>query len=190
VTKDNDEKKDKKSSQHDDKKTEKKTESVQVDKSELKKYLREAAELKKENEKMKASESELNDKVLRITAEYDNFRKRSQKEKDSIYADAKADALKELIPIFDNLQRASEFSESEKVTEGVRMILSKVPEVLNNLGIETFGKPGDKFDPCMHNAIMHVDDDKYGSEEIVEVLQCGYKIGDKIIRYAMVKVAN
>ena len=148
------------------------------------------ASLEKELEELKKQNEELNDKYLRIMAEYQNFRTRSQKEKDGIYSDALADSLKEMLPLFDNFERASQFTEAEKVAEGLAMILKTVPDVLAKMKVEAFGEKGEQFDANMHNAVMHEENEEYGENVISEVFQKGYKTGDKIIRYAMVKVAN
>lgn len=146
--------------------------------------------LEKEIEKTKNEKEELNDRYLRISAEYENFRKRSQKEKEGIYSDALADSVKELLPLLDNLERASQFTDSDKLAEGLSLILKTVPDVLAKMNVECYGEKGDTFDPNFHNAIMHEENEEFGESEIVEVFQKGYKVGDKIIRYAMVKVAN
>ena len=159
-------------------------------KNELKKLRAEIAELKKNADETAKKLAECEDKYLHLAAEYDNFRKRSAKERDGIYADATADALSSLLPLIDNLQRASAYTESDKLAEGVKMILSGLPAVLDKMNVKQFGEKGETFDPNLHNAVMHIDDDAYGEGEIVDVLQSGYKVGDKIIRYAMVKTAN
>ncbi len=146
--------------------------------------------LEKEIERAKSEKEELNDRYLRVSAEYENFRKRSQKEKEGIYSDALSDSVKELLPLFDNLERASQFTDSDKLAEGLGLILKTVPEVLAKMNVECYGEKGDTFDPNFHNAIMHEENEEFGESEIVEVFQKGYKVGDKIIRYAMVKVAN
>ena len=157
---------------------------------EAKKLRSELAALKNQLEEAKKAADEANDKYLRLAAEYDNFRKRSQKEREGIYSDAAADSVKELLPLIDNLQRATQYTNPEKVAEGVGMILNSLPDVLGKLKIESFGEKGEQFDPNIHNAVMHTEDTSYGENEVVEVLQQGYRLGDKIIRYAMVKVAN
>lgn len=157
---------------------------------EAKKLRSELAALKNQLEETKKAADEANDKYLRLAAEYDNFRKRSQKEREGIYSDAAADSVKELLPLIDNLQRATQYTNPEKVAEGVGMILNSLPDVLGKLKIESFGEKGEQFDPNIHNAVMHTEDTSYGENEVVEVLQQGYRLGDKIIRYAMVKVAN
>ena len=141
-------------------------------------------------EKAQKEHDELQDKYLRVCAEYDNFRKRTQKERDGIFTDAYSDALKEILPIFDNLERAALYTEPDKLTEGLELIFKSAKDMLTKLGVEEFGAVGEKFDPNIHNAVMHIDDDSVGEEEIIEVFQKGYKRGDKIIRHAMVKVAN
>ena len=141
-------------------------------------------------EKAQKEHDEIQDKYLRVCAEYDNFRKRTQKERDGIFTDAYSDALKEILPIFDNLERAALYTEPDKLTEGLELIFKSAKEMLTKLGVEEFGAVGEKFDPNIHNAVMHIEDDSVGEEEIIEVFQKGYKRGDKIIRHAMVKVAN
>jgi len=156
-----------------------------------------AKKLKAENEELaeklaaaEADAAEQKDKYLRTLAEYDNYRKRTAKEREGIYADAAADCVNNLLPLFDNLERASHFTDGAQASEGVRMILASVPEILGKMNITSFGQPGETFDPNIHNAVMHIEDDQYGEGEIVEVFQCGYRRGDKILRYAMVKTAN
>lgn len=128
---------------------------------------------------------------LYLAAEYDNFRRRSQKEKEGIYGDAITDAIKEILPLFDNLERAGQYSgDAEKVSEGLALIAKMSDEVLAKLGVERFGKAGEQFDANIHNAVMHEENDAFGENEITDVFQVGYKRGDKIIRFAMVKVAN
>ena len=157
-----------------------------------KKLKAEIEDLKKKLEGETKRADEASAQVLRIAAEYDNFRKRSQNEKANIYGDAVSDTLAGLLPIIDNLQYAEKYScgDAEKVAEGLAMILSKLPETLEKMNITMFGQAGETFDPNLHNAVMHVEDENYGEGEIVEVLQCGYKYGDKVLRYAMVKTAN
>ncbi len=146
--------------------------------------------LREECEKKDAELEEQKDKYLRLLAEYDNFRKRSAKEREGIYTDAVADTVNEILPVLDNLERASLYKESEKVAEGLSITAKGAAAMLSKLGIEQFGAKGDTFDPNIHNAVMHVEDDEHSDGEIVEVFQKGYRRGDKIIRYAMVKVAN
>ncbi len=143
-----------------------------------------------EIEELKATIKELEDKYLRMAAEYENFRRRSKEEKDAIYESATADAVKELLPIIDNLERAAAFSEGEKVLEGLVLTAKATSDVFAKMGVEEYGKPGDIFDPNIHNAVFHIDDPSYSEGEIVEVFQKGYKKGKRIIRFAMVKTAN
>lgn len=132
----------------------------------------------------------LNDKYLRLAAEYDNFRKRSAKERESVYADACADTVSALLPIYDNLERAAQYksNDPESVAKGLEMTLKSFADALGKLGITEI--PAQTFDPNLHNAVMHIEDDEHGEGEIVEVLQKGFAKGDKVVRYAMVKVAN
>ena len=160
------------------------------------KEAKEAAEEKAEptaEERIAALEAELkekDDKYLRMAAEYDNFRRRSREEKAATYADALADTVGELLPIIDNLERAAMYDDGEKVKEGLMMTAKSVSAVLEKLGIETVGAAGETFDPNLHNAVFHVEDESFSEGEIVEVFQKGYKKGNKIIRFAMVKTAN
>jgi len=133
----------------------------------------------------------LNDKYLRICAEYDNFRKRSQKEKEALYKDVKAEAVKSFLPVYDNLLRAlAQPTEDAAYAKGVEMIMAQFNATLEKLGLEKIESLGQTFDPAFHNAVMHVDDEEKGENEIVEVFQEGFRMGDKVIRFAMVKVAN
>lgn len=155
-----------------------------------KKENKEIKKLKEQLEKTEADLAAANDKYLRMIAEYDNFRKRSAKEKEGAYADAYSDALSAILPVIDNLERALMFSEGEALTEGVKMTLKQFEDALSRLGVEAFGARGDAFDPHFHNAVMQVEDVELEAGTIAEVFQKGYKKGDKIIRDAMVKVAN
>ena len=161
----------------------------------------EAAEAKKEKKPKKnellekidtltAELAEKDDKYLRMAAEYDNFRRRSREEKDATYEVAMADTVSDFLAIIDNLERAAYYDDAAKVKEGLVMIAKSVETVFSKLGIEEVGKIGDKFDPNLHNAVMHIDDESFGEGEIVEVFQKGYKKGNRIIRFAMVKTAN
>ena len=133
----------------------------------------------------------LNDRYLRICAEYDNFRRRSQKEKDALYGDIKANTLKSFLPVYDNLVRAlAQPTEDEAYKKGVEMIMAQFNSIMEKLGVTPMDCLGKKFDPAFHNAVMHVDDPEKGENEIVEVFQQGFVMGDKIVRHAMVKVAN
>ena len=146
--------------------------------------------LTKELDAAAAAAVEQNDKYLRMAAEYENFRRRSREEKTAAYESALADAVSELLPILDNLERASQFTEGEKIKEGLVMIAKSVEGALAKLGVEKYGVPGDKFDPNLHNAVMHEEDETRGEGEITDVFQTGYKKGNKLIRFAMVKSVN
>jgi molecular chaperone GrpE len=125
-----------------------------------------------------------------MAAEYDNFRRRSAKEREGVYTEAYGDAIAQVLPVIDNMERAALYSDAEKVAEGVKMTLKSFSDILERMGITSFGEPGDAFDPVLHNAVMHVEDETLGESVIKEVFQKGYKKGDKVIRYAMVIVAN
>ena len=132
-----------------------------------------------------------NDRYLRLLAEYDNFRKRSQKEKDSLYGDIKADTVAKFLPVYDNLTRAlAQDTEDGAYRKGVEMIMAQFEQTLEKLGVTKIESLGKTFDPNMHNAVMHVEDEEKGENEIVEVFQEGFLLGEKVIRFAMVKVAN
>lgn len=138
-----------------------------------------------------AAMAALNDKYLRVCAEYDNFRKRSQKEKEAIYAEVKGDTLLKFLPVYDNLARAlSQSTADEAYRKGVELIMNQFVATMEKLGVSRIESLGQKFDPAFHNAVMHVDDEEKGENEIVEVFQEGFILGEKVIRFAMVKVAN
>ena len=166
------------------------------EKPEKKPSRREEKKRKKEekDELITALESEkaaLNDKFLRICAEYDNFRKRSQKEKDALYGDIRANTVSQFLPVYDNLERAlKQSTEDEAYRKGVEMIMTQFETTLEKLGVKEIPSLGETFDPDLHNAVMHVDDEEKGENEIVEVFQKGFMLNDKVIRFAMVKVAN
>lgn len=161
-------------------------------KADVRKLKAELEELKKALEAEQQKAAEANDKYLRVCAEYDNFRKRTQKEKENTYAEAVADTVKGLLPVIDNLQYASKYgnADPEKFAEGVKLILDKLPETLEKMHIKPVGIPGETFDPAYHNAVMHEESEEHGENEIMDVLQSGYLYEDRVIRYAMVKVAN
>ena len=131
------------------------------------------------------------EQLARTMTEYDNFRKRTQREKEAIYPQATANAVCQFVPIMDTFERALEAPcGDDKFKEGVEMIYQHFMETLKKLGVEEFGAPGEPFDPNMHNSVMHIEDDTLAENSIVEVFQKGYRMGDRIIRHAMVKVAN
>ena len=142
-------------------------------------------------EDSKAKElEELNDKYLRLVAEYDNYRKRTVKEKEAIFPEAKVSVVSQFLPVLDNLERALLTAGDDPIYEGVKMISKQFSEVLKSVGVEEIPAVGEKFDPNFHNAVMHIENENYGENEVVEEFQKGYKIGDRIVRYSMVKVAN
>ena len=131
------------------------------------------------------------DKYLRLLAEYDNYRKRSARERDNIYADVKADTLIKLLPVYDNLERALRNpTADEAYRKGVEMTLNQFLETLKNLGVTPIDAMGQTFDPAVHNAVMHVEDPEKGEQEIVQEFQKGFKMGERVIRFSMVQVAN
>ena len=151
----------------------------------------ERAALEAEKEALEKDKAALNDKYLRICAEYDNFRRRSQKEKDSLYGDIKANTVQQFLPVYDNLERAlKQGTEDEAYRKGVEMIMTQFNATLEKLGVKKIESLGKTFDPKLHNAVMHVDDESQGENTIVEVFQEGFTVNDKVIRFAMVKVAN
>ena len=134
---------------------------------------------------------DLNEKYMRTLAEYDNYRKRTIKEKESIYPEAKATVVSKFLDVMDNFERALNSAENkDSFYDGVVMLKKQMDDVLSSLGVEEIKAVGEEFDPTYHNAVMHVEDENYGEKEVVEVFRKGYKIGDKIIRHTMVKVAN
>ena len=158
------------------------------DKKKQKKLEAELADLRKQLEDSEEAAKAAEDKYMRMMAEYDNFRKRSAKEREGVYADAYADCIANILPILDNLERASKSDNLEAVKKGLEMTAKAFDDALSKMGINEIETK--TFDPNLHNAVMHVEDESYGESEIVEVFQKGYAKGDKVIRYAMVKVAN
>ena len=131
------------------------------------------------------------DAHLRVAAEFDNFRKRTIKEKEASYGNGKADAVEKLLPVYDNLERAlNQPTEDEAFKKGVEMTMTQLVGIFSGLGVEIFGNVGDAFDPNFHNAVMHTEDENLGENVISQVFQKGFKLGEKIIRFAMVQVAN
>ena len=131
------------------------------------------------------------DAHLRVAAEYDNFRKRTVKEKEASYGNGKADAVAKMLPIYDNLERAlNQPTEDAAYKKGVEMTMNELTKIFTALGVEIFGNVGDAFDPNLHNAVMHIDSEELGENVIAQVFQKGFKIGEKVVRFAMVQVAN
>ena len=164
------------------------TKEKKADKKDKKKQLEEALE-----QAIKEKEA-LNDTYLRMLAEYDNFRKRVQKEKEALYSDGIADAVGKLLPVLDNLDRATSTTvtneESKAVLDGVEKVLSQAKEIFEKMGVTEIPALGEKFDPELHNAVMHEDDPDSDESIVKEVFMKGYKLHDKVIRYSVVKVVN
>ena len=131
------------------------------------------------------------DAHLRVAAEFDNFRKRTIKEKEASYGNGKADAVAKMLPVYDNLERALQQETADAAyKKGVEMTMTQLIKIFSDLGVEIFGNVGDAFDPNLHNAVMHIEDETVEENTIVQVFQKGFKIGEKVVRFAMVQVAN
>ena len=143
-------------------------------------------------EKLTQELNETKDKLLRVMAEYDNFRKRSQKEKEMAYGDTKASTIAEFLPVYDNFIRAmsAEATDLDSFKKGIEMIFNQYGEIFKKLGVEPFGEKGEEFDPNIHNAVMHDEDESLPENSISDVFSTGYKMGDRVIRPAIVKVVN
>ena len=144
-----------------------------------------------ELEALKNQVAQQEDKYLRLAAEYDNYRRRTAKEKESIWSEAKADAAVAFLPVYDNLERAlKQETADEAYKKGVEMTMNQLKSVLEKLGITEIDAQGKPFDPTLHNAVMHVEDENFGENTVAEVFQAGFMLGEKVIRFALVKVAN
>ena len=144
-----------------------------------------------EMEQLAKTVSETKDKYLRLAAEYDNYRKRSTKEKDAIYPQAQADTVEKFLPIIDNFERAMQTEcADEAFKKGIEMIFQSFLKTMTDLSVEAIGEEGEPFNPDIHNAVMHIEDENLGENVVAQVLQKGYRIGDRVVRYAMVSVAN
>lgn len=156
----------------------------------------EVAELQRQLEEKEAALQDMSNKYLRLAAEYDNYRRRSQKEKEALYTETIAEVVSQWLPVLDNLDRAEflsasyESDEARKVCEGIVMIQKQVKTVLDQLSVSEIESQDQPFDPQLHDAVMHVEDDQAGPSTVVEVLRKGYKVNDRVIRHVMVKVAN
>ena len=152
----------------------------------------ETAEVTEETEAdgFKKQYEELYDKHLRTLAEYENYKRRTQKEKDEIYTNSQIDTISKLLPVLDNLERALLAEETSPFKEGIEMIVKQLLEILEKMGVTEIGAVGQPFDPNLHNAVMHIEDEEAGANTIVEQFQKGYLLKDKVIRHSMVKVAN
>ena len=142
-------------------------------------------------EKAQQALAQEHDSYLRLAAEYDNYRKRSQKEKDNLYTEIRSETVEKFLPVYDNLERAlAQETQDAAFKKGVEMTMNQLVSVMEKLGVESFGAAGDHFDPQLHNAVMHIEDESLGENVIAEVFQKGFKVGEKVVRFAMVKVAN
>lgn len=142
-------------------------------------------------EQLACNLKEAEDRNLRLMAEFDNFRRRAQKEKASLYPEAVADTVKSLLPVLDNFKRALETNCSDaEYIKGIQMTYQGFVDTLTKLGLEEFGAAGETFDANLHNAVSHIESDDFGANAVSQVFACGYKIGDRVIRYAMVQTAN
>ena len=147
--------------------------------------------VKEELEAIKAEKDELYDKYLRTLAEYDNFRKRSQREKDAIYGDATAESVKKLLPVLDSFERALNYEcKDEEFKKGISLIQNTLNEVFDSMGVKEIPDVGEQFDPNLHEAVMHTEDPAYGENVITDCYRKGYTLNDKVIRFSMVIVAN
>ena len=167
------------------------TDSEQVQAEQAQPEQTEQAKTKPEEPSAKDQLAQQEDKVLRLAAEYDNYRKRTAKEKEALWAEAKADTAIAFLPVYDNLERAlKQPTADEAYKKGVEMTMNQLKEVFSKLGITEIPALGQPFDPNFHNAVMHVEDESLGENVVAEVFQSGFQLGDKVIRFAMVKVAN
>ena len=175
-----------------DEKTEKSDKSKHSKKSKGDDHANVAEAMTKEAYSLACELKDEKDKYLRLAAEYDNYRKRSQKERENIYADVRSDTVLKFLPVYDNLERAlKQESGDEAFRKGVEMTMNQLKDILTKLGVaEIPAGPGEAFDPQVHEAVMHVEDETKGEGEIVEEFQKGFRLGDKVIRFSVVKVAN
>ena len=169
------------------KETEKNEIPVEEETEVIEEVTEETAEVNPFEEKYNAE----HDAHLRLAAEYDNFRKRTIKEKEASYSNGKADAVAKMLPVYDNLERAlNQPTEDAAYKKGVEMTMQGLVKIFTDLGVEIFGEVGDEFDPNLHNAVMHIESEDLGENTIAQVFQKGFKTGEKVIRFAMVQVAN
>ena len=169
------------------KKNENKAKAEEIN-EEVKEEAKEVNPLEAELLETKKQLADTSDKYLRVLAEYDNFRKRSQKERDSIYSDAYVDCVKNMLPIIDNLERVLTLEGDETFMSGLKLIVNQTHDALNKMGVHEIECK--TFDPNLHNAVMHIEDEEAGENVIVEEFQKGYRIGERVVRHSMVKVAN
>ncbi|MBR6535224.1 MAG: nucleotide exchange factor GrpE [Clostridia bacterium] len=167
-------------SKKDKKKEKKETEALKIENRRLSEAL----------ERSNGDLADANDKYLRLFAEFDNYKKRTAQEQKTVYSSAYMDAVEALLPVFDNIERASAYASDENSKNGLQMIINNFREILGKMGIESYGEVGDEFNAEIHSAVMHEENEEFGENTVSLVLQRGYKKGDRVIRYAMVKVAN
>lgn len=170
-------------------------ENIAAEEKEEKKEKKSRKKADKADEKVTELQAELEEQknqYLRLAAEYDNYRKRTQREKDALNGDIKAYIIGEILPVIDNFERATANTSADYETykKGMEMIFTQFADIFKKLGVEAFGESGEAFDPMMHNAVMHIDSEDFGESTVAQVFAKGYKIGDKIIRCATVQVAN
>ena len=166
-------------------------EQLNVPESETQDTPPEAGPEQSEAEKLQQEYDALNDRYLRLVAEYDNYRKRTQKERDDIYPNATVAALTPFLPVLDNLDRAEQFAPgTEDFKKGFDMICKSIREIMVRMGVEEIGREGETFNPQLHHAVMHIEDEELGENVVSQVLQKGYKIGGRVLRCAMVQTAN
>ena len=170
-------------------------ENITAEEKEEKKEKKATKKADKADEKVTELQAELEEQKnqnLRLAAEYDNYRKRTQREKDALNGDIKAYIIGEILPVIDNFERATANTSADYETykKGMEMIFTQFADIFKKLGVEAFGESGEAFDPMMHNAVMHIDSEDFGESVIAQVFAKGYKIGDKVIRCATVQVAN
>ena len=172
----------------------KKKQPEQTPAEELTEEIQETPEASEEETPVNPFEEKYNeehDSYLRLAADYDNFRKRTVKEKEQSYGNGKADTIEKLLPVYDNLERAlNQPTEDAAYKKGVEMTMTQLVGILNGMGVEIYGENGDAFDPNLHNAVMHTEEEDVAENTITQVFQKGFKMGEKIIRFAMVQVAN
>ena len=191
MSKKNKEKKEKPVTEETASETEELREEAPVEEAPAEEAPKEEAPKESELEKAQKALAQEHDQYLRLAAEYDNFRKRSRKEKEALYTDVKAETAGKFLPVYDDLERAlANETSDEAYKKGVELIMAEFRKIMTGLGVEEFGEAGEAFDPNAHNAVMHVENEELGENVIAQVFQKGFRIGDKVIRHAVVQVAN
>jgi len=191
MSKKNKEKKEKPVTEETASETEELREEAPVEEVPAEEAPKEEAPKESELEKAQKALAQEHDQYLRLAAEYDNFRKRSRKEKEALYTDVKAETAGKFLPVYDDLERAlANETADEAYKKGVELIMAEFRKIMTGLGVEEFGEAGEAFDPNAHNAVMHVENEELGENVIAQVFQKGFRIGEKVIRHAVVQVAN